>query len=85
MVEVLGVGFGVQGVEGSKDSGLVGPTGEVPREQKTLEGHLPRVIYHQVYWYTRNTYPESYITKYPSTHGTPSQSNMSPSILVNED
>ena len=23
--------------------------GGVPREQKMLEGHLPRVIYHQVY------------------------------------
>ena len=21
--------------------------------QKMLEGHLPRVIYHQVYWYTK--------------------------------
>jgi len=28
------------------DSGLVG---RVPREQKMLKGHLPRVIYHQVY------------------------------------
>ena len=28
------------------DSGLVGG---VPREQKMLQGHLPRVIYHQVY------------------------------------
>ena len=35
------------------DSGLVGSTefhsGGVPREQKMLEGHLHRVIYHQVY------------------------------------
>jgi len=35
------------------DSGLVGSTGTslggVPREQKMLRGHLPRVIYHQVY------------------------------------
>ena len=47
------------------DSGLVGSTdfhsshpqghepgtslGGVPREQKMLKGHLPRVIYHQVY------------------------------------
>ena len=27
--------------------------GGVPREQKMLKGHLPRVIYHQVYWYTK--------------------------------
>ena len=26
--------------------------GGVSREQKMLKGHLPRVIYHQVYWYT---------------------------------
>ena len=26
--------------------------GGVPREQKKLKGHLPRVIYHQVYYYT---------------------------------
>ena len=26
---------------------------EVPREQKMLKGHLPRVIYHQVYQYTK--------------------------------
>jgi len=34
------------------DSGLVGSTdslGGVPREQKILKGHLPRVRYHQVY------------------------------------
>jgi len=33
------------------DSGLVGSTdlGGVPREQKMLTGHLPRVIHHQVY------------------------------------
>ena len=33
--------------------------GGVPREQKLLKGHLPRVIYHQVYKYTkikRNSY-----------------------------
>ena len=29
------------------DSGLVG-LGGVPRQQKTLKGHLPRVIYHRV-------------------------------------
>jgi len=29
--------------------------GEVPREQKMLKGHLPRVIYHQVYWYMTKT------------------------------
>ena len=27
--------------------------GGVPREQKILKGHLPRVIYHQVYLYTK--------------------------------
>ena len=27
--------------------------GGVPREQKMLKGHLPRVIYHQVYEYTK--------------------------------
>ena len=27
--------------------------GGVPREPKMLKGHLPRVIYHQVYLYTR--------------------------------
>jgi len=27
--------------------------GGVPREQKMLEGHLPRVIYHQVYQFTK--------------------------------
>ena len=31
------------------DSGL----GGVPREQKMLKGHLPRVIYHQVCYYTK--------------------------------
>ena len=31
---------------------LVG-VGGVPREQKMLEGHLLRVIYHQVYQYTK--------------------------------
>ena len=37
------------------DAGLVGSTalGGVPREQKMLKGHLPRVIYHLVYWYTK--------------------------------
>jgi len=35
------------------DSGLVGSLGGVPREQKMLKGHLPRVIYHQVYQYTK--------------------------------
>ena len=27
--------------------------GGVPREQKMLKGHLPRVMYHQVYEYTK--------------------------------
>ena len=25
-----------------------------PREQNMLKGHLPRVTYHQVHWYTKN-------------------------------
>jgi hypothetical protein len=29
----------------------------VPREQNMLKGHLPRVIYHQVYWYTKIKVP----------------------------
>ena len=29
--------------------------GGVPREQKMLKGHLPRVIYHQVYYSIRRT------------------------------
>ena len=32
-----------------KDSGLGSTVGGVPREQKMLKGHLPRVIYHKVY------------------------------------
>ena len=45
-------------LEAVTDSGLVGSTdfhtrgtslGGVPREQKMLNGHLPRVIYDQVY------------------------------------
>jgi len=35
------------------DSGLVGSMGGVPRDQKMFKGHLPRVIYHQVYEYTK--------------------------------
>jgi len=27
--------------------------GGAPREQKVLKGHLPRVIYQQVYYYTK--------------------------------
>ena len=43
-----------RGLCGVIDSGLVGSTvGGVPREQKMLKGHLPRVIYHQVYLYTK--------------------------------
>ena len=35
-------------------------SGRVPREQKMLKGHLPRVIYHQVYYYTKkNTFTSS--------------------------
>ena len=25
----------------------------MPRDQQMLKGHLPRVTYHQVYWYTK--------------------------------
>ena len=32
---------------------VVSRLGEVPREQKMRKGHLPRVIYHQVYEYTK--------------------------------
>ena len=42
------------------DSELVGSTvslGGVPRELKMLKGHLPRVIYHQLYWYTKIMQP----------------------------
>ena len=37
------------------DSGHTRETslGGVPREQKMLQGHLPRVIYQQVYQYTK--------------------------------
>ena len=28
-------------------------SGRVPRGQKMLKGHLPRVVYHQVYSYTK--------------------------------
>ena len=31
--------------------------GEVPREQEMLKGHLPRVVYHQVYQYTKDNNP----------------------------
>ena len=32
---------------------LIDPREGVPREQKMLKGHLPRVIYRQVYWYRK--------------------------------
>ena len=35
------------------DSGLVGSTIGVPREQKMLKGHIPRVMYHRVYFSIR--------------------------------
>ena len=37
------------------DSGLVGSTGGVPREQKMLKEHLTRVINHQVLVYKDKT------------------------------
>jgi len=36
------------GIDGMIYSGLLGSE-RVPREQKMLKGHLPRVIYHQAY------------------------------------
>ena len=39
----LAVDFETEGVE------VYSSLGGVPREQKMLKGHLPRVIYHQVY------------------------------------
>jgi len=36
--------------------GWLNGLGGVPREQKMLKGHLPRVIYRQVYYYTK-THP----------------------------
>ena len=32
---------------------VIDPGLGVPREQKMIKGHLPRVIYHQVYEYTK--------------------------------
>jgi hypothetical protein len=47
------IGYSVRGtmhIQSLVDSGSVGSTlGGVSREQKMLKGHLPRVIYHQVY------------------------------------
>ena len=35
-------------------SQILGPAPKlIPQEQKILKGHLPRVIYRQVYWYTK--------------------------------
>jgi len=39
--------------------GVDGLRGGVPREQNMLMGHLPSVIYHQVYLYTNVTDPGS--------------------------
>ena len=40
------------------DSGLVGSTDF--RKQKMLKGHLPSVVYHQVYKYTKEIYQRGY-------------------------
>jgi len=32
------------------------PLGGLPRDQTMLRGHLPRVTYHQLYYYTKNTW-----------------------------
>jgi len=43
------VGTGGQAMSCDDDRLRVGSLGGVPREQKMLKGHLPRVIYRQVY------------------------------------
>ena len=43
------------------DSGFLASVGGVPQEQKMLKGHLPRVIYHQVYEMQRLTVSHSQI------------------------
>ena len=56
MDNVLISGYGHGADILSKETRLKLPTGAkggVPREQWMLEGHLPRVIYHQLYWYTK--------------------------------
>jgi len=40
------------------------PLGGVPREQKMLKGHLPRVIYHQVYQFTKKRISEPTLRKF---------------------
>jgi len=40
----------MSGLFGSTDFHSADPPGGVPREQKILKGHLPRVIYHHVYY-----------------------------------
>jgi len=43
--------------------------GGMPREQKMLKGHLPRVIYHQVY----NVYEDRHTLRPSSTYWTPEE------------
>ena len=42
--------------------------GVVPREQKTLKGHLPRVLYHRVYLVYGDEYHENERTKKNNGH-----------------
>ena len=52
-----GLPRGFRGAESVLSRGFVSKPqsalGGVPRQQKMLKGHLPRVIYHQVYKYTK--------------------------------
>ena len=49
VVDIIRVGSRVEGAHTCGNS-LRG----VPREQKMLKGHLPRVINHQVHWHTKS-------------------------------
>jgi len=50
-----------------------------------LKGHLPRVVYHQVYWYTKISGLRISRDLAEDAQGTPTQSHISPSILVYEE
>ena len=51
--------YGIAYRRASRVFGCVIDSGLVPREQKMLKGHLPRVIYHQMYEYTKIFLPRS--------------------------
>ena len=53
----------------------------LPREQKMLKGHLPRVIFHQVYWYMKITFDYMKMIKVRPGTG----SRISLSILAFQD